>query len=157
MRVQSMKQPTRLTIYHSEPEEGRSDYHPVCTYTVDSSGRAVAEVYEDSGYADLARSREHGLPLRSAQRRVTEEEGSLFLEALKESFYNNSYWRVVDESDAEGQSLLMAAAELADNARHLVDMAVAAGVAGALVDNLRSHHEAASQLRDAVHDSLLKR
>lgn len=146
----------RIALYHSLPGEPRSDYMRVAEISISSSGQAELYYVVDEAniHSELDRILS-SVGLRSLDRRVTPEEGTLFLDAVQESLARDSYWRVVDESVNGCQALLTEATQLATDASLLADLSVATGVAHPLVDRLRAHSQAANHLRDSIHARLL--
>jgi len=128
----------------------------VAEITLDDSGCArLHYVVELDAVRDELDQIVGSVGLRRLNRRVSAEEGSLFLEAMQETLAGNSYWRIVDESADKVKALNTAVTQLATDAAQLLNLAIAAGSTGPLVDRLKAHSQVASRLRDDMCVKLL--
>ena len=105
------RSPKIIVIYHPLPGEPRSGYMPVAEITLDDSGIAhLHYVVELDAVRDELNWIIDSVGLRRLNRRVSVEEGSLFIEAIQETLAGSSYWRIVDESADKVKALVTAAA-----------------------------------------------
>lgn len=148
-------QPTKLGIYHPLPGKPNSHYLRVAEVLLDGAGRVQLRHIVDASDVCAALDRIiDAVGLRRLDRRVSPDEGPLYLEALKETLERSTYWRLVDESADEGRAVLIAMTQLASDADQLNALANAAGLKGMLLDRLKAHSQIAAQLRDDLQEVL---
>ena len=141
----------KIGIYHTLPGEPRSGYMRVAEITLDDSGCAhLHYVVELDTVRDELNQIVDSVGIRRLNRRVSTEEGSLFIEAIQETLVRDSYWRIVDESVDKVKALITVATQLAKDAAQLLDLAIVSDSTQPLVERLKAHSQVASWLRDDV-------